>query len=257
MQVRALCKTFSSHVVIFKIYFCQHISQPDQSNNMSADFLSGFPPSKPVKEKKNLRCRFVELGSLHSWERWSLLWRTWISVDHFQPGCLFQGDDPYWIILGEVKLRDGGSWLRMDICRLFLPVCWQQTGVCVCVRGHTPSFVASECCYLSACATFDSKAKPSQLWLNVQFQTFLLPLPPPPTCCCCPVCNVASCLEPVFILEKTLGWFCVFFIYCPIVPSADINRLLKCSRRHKILCVGCAMSLHKTLKRFFLCEIKY
>lgn len=40
------------------IYFCQHFSDnisPDQSNNMSADFLNGFPPSKPVKKEPEMQ----------------------------------------------------------------------------------------------------------------------------------------------------------------------------------------------------------
>lgn len=56
----------------------------------------------------------------------------------------------------------------MDACRLFLQ-CVDSRQVYVCVfereresekRSHS-LLVASECCYLSACATFDSKANPA------------------------------------------------------------------------------------------------
>lgn len=202
---------------------------------MSADLLNGFPPSKPVK--KNQKCRFLEL-------------RMWISaVDKLGVGsfptlswtrvlAVFQRRVPWLMLLWEMKLHDGGRWLRMDIYGLFLPVC-----VCVCVRGHTPSLVASESCCPSACATFDSKATPAL----TECAVFNVPPSSAP-----PHQHAAAAQGVTLLLAWNLfsfgndAWLvlCVF-IYCPIVPSADTNRLLKCSRRHKILCVDCAKSLHK------------
>lgn len=133
-------------------------------------------------------------------------------------------------------------------CRLFLPVCWQQA--CL--------LVASECCY--GCVTVDSKANAALTecvtscsgvdWQVKMLKWFLLPLPPSH--------HVAASQCVMLLFAWNLFSFgevwllCVFLIYWPIVPSADINQLLKCSRR-----LWKESSLAQKPRRFFSHETKH
>lgn len=122
--------------------------------------------------------------------------------------------------------------------------------VCVCVKVTLPPH-----CLLMLLPAFLC-----DLWLQSKPSSdrmcsdhFLLPLPPPPTCCCVTACNVSFCLEPVFIWKRRLVGLCIF-IYCPIVPFADMSRSLKCWR-HEISCVDCAKNLHESLKGCFYVKL--
>lgn len=209
-------QNFSSHVSLF-FYFCQQTSQPEQSNNASADLPNSFPAYKAVKEPQ-------KQISFHGWAL-----------------ILASAAPAGWIFPNLVLMLAGAKWLAMDICRL---VCWQQTGVRACMKVTLPP----RCLWvlLPVCLC--------DLWPQSKASSGVKSLLPPPTCCCLPLCNVASCLEPGFSWKRPLVALCIY-IYCPEAPSADLNRLLKCSKRLQIVCVDCAKSLHKSLKGSFYVKL--
>lgn len=114
-------------------------------------------------------------------------------------------------------------WDSERTCRLFLPVCWQQARLLwmllrLCDSWHQSNAALTEC--VTGCSGVD--------WQVKMFKWFLLPLPPSRHVAASR-CVMLLFAWSLFLFGEKVWLLCVFLIYWPIVPSADINQLLKCS----------------------------